>query len=86
MEGAAGSAGRTESTSESLIHCCGLFLGLSSGPRADEGDAMSHPLPEHPDLGQLRRRAKELRDAARSGDARPWSGSPATTEPHNKTR
>jgi len=30
---------------------------------------MSHPLPEHPDLGQLRRRAKELRDAARSGDA-----------------
>lgn len=30
---------------------------------------MSGSLPEHPDLGQLRRRAKELRDAARSGDA-----------------
>jgi ankyrin repeat protein len=27
------------------------------------------PLPERPDLGQLRRRAKELRDAARAGDA-----------------
>jgi ankyrin repeat protein len=26
-------------------------------------------LPEHPDLGQLRRRAKELRDTARQGDA-----------------
>lgn len=30
---------------------------------------MSDPLPERPDLGQLRRRAKELRDAARAGDA-----------------
>jgi ankyrin repeat protein len=30
---------------------------------------MSVSLPERPDLGQLRRRAKELRDAARSGDA-----------------
>jgi hypothetical protein len=30
---------------------------------------MSGSLPERPDLGQLRRRAKELRDAARSGDA-----------------
>src|SRR5689334_19656628 len=48
---------------------CGLFLGLSSGPQADEGDAMSGSLPERPDLGQLRRRAKELRDAARRGDA-----------------
>jgi ankyrin repeat protein len=27
------------------------------------------PIPERPDLGQLRRRAKELRDAARAGDA-----------------
>jgi ankyrin repeat protein len=27
------------------------------------------PLPQRPDLGQLRRRAKELRDAARAGDA-----------------
>jgi ankyrin repeat protein len=48
---------------------CGLFLGLSSGPRADEGDAMSGSLPGRPDLGQLRRRAKELRDAARRGEA-----------------
>ena len=30
---------------------------------------MSDLLPERPDLGQLRRRAKELRDAARRGDA-----------------
>jgi ankyrin repeat protein len=30
---------------------------------------MSTPLPERPDLDQLRRRAKELRDAARSGDS-----------------
>jgi ankyrin repeat protein len=30
---------------------------------------MSDSLPGRPDLGQLRRRAKELRDAARSGDA-----------------
>jgi hypothetical protein len=29
----------------------------------------SPSLPERPDLGQLRRRAKELRDAARAGDA-----------------
>jgi Ankyrin repeats (many copies)/Ankyrin repeat len=30
---------------------------------------VSDSLPERPDLGQLRRRAKELRDAARQGDA-----------------
>ena len=30
---------------------------------------MSDSLPERPDLGQLRRRAKELRNAARAGDA-----------------
>lgn len=30
---------------------------------------MSHALPDRPDLGQLRRQAKELRDAARLGDA-----------------
>ncbi len=30
---------------------------------------MPDSLPERPDLGQLRRRAKELRDAARAGDA-----------------
>jgi hypothetical protein len=29
---------------------------------------MSTSLPEHPDLDQLRRQAKELRDAARRGD------------------
>ena len=29
---------------------------------------MSNSLPERPDFDQLRRRAKELRDAARSGD------------------
>jgi ankyrin repeat protein len=42
---------------------------LDSGPRATEGDAVTNSLPERPDLGQLRRRAKELRDAARQGDA-----------------
>ena len=47
----------------------GLFLGLGSGPQATEGDAVSDSLPARPDLGQLRRRAKELRDAARRGDA-----------------
>src|ERR1700731_4882590 len=47
----------------------GLFLGLGSGPQATEGDAVSDSLPERPDLGQLRRRAIELRDAARQGDA-----------------
>jgi ankyrin repeat protein len=46
-----------------------LLPGLSSGPQATEGDAVSDPLPDRPDLGQLRRRAKELRDAARQGDA-----------------
>jgi hypothetical protein len=35
QEGAAGSAGRTESTSEHhSIDGCGLFLGLSCGPQA----------------------------------------------------
>jgi ankyrin repeat protein len=47
----------------------GLFLGLSSGPQAKEEDAMSQSLPDRLDLDQLRRRAKELRDAARTGDA-----------------
>ena len=58
------------STSESQCTCSyGLFLGLSSGPQATEGDAVPDSIPERPDLGQLRRRAKELRDAARAGDA-----------------
>ena len=30
---------------------------------------MSYPLPERPDLDQLRRQAKELRDGFRRGDA-----------------
>jgi hypothetical protein len=35
LEDAAGSAGRTESTSDfRAIDGCGLFLGLSSGPQA----------------------------------------------------
>jgi hypothetical protein len=35
LEGAAGSAGRTESTSEhETMDGCGVFLGLSSGPQA----------------------------------------------------
>jgi ankyrin repeat protein len=70
LEGAAGSAGRAEPTSG--LRCtrgCGLFLGLGSGPQATQGDAVSDSLPERPDLGQLRLRAKELRDAARRGDA-----------------
>jgi hypothetical protein len=35
---------------------------------------VSYPLPERPDLGQLRRQAKELRDAGRRGD--PAAASP----------
>jgi hypothetical protein len=34
QEDAAGSAERTESTSDYGSHGCGLFLGLSSGPQA----------------------------------------------------
>ena len=34
QEDAAGSAGRTESTSDYGSHGCGPFLGLSSGPQA----------------------------------------------------
>jgi ankyrin repeat protein len=47
---------------------CGLFLGLSSGPQAQEGDVMPVSLPDRPDLDQLRRQAKELRDAARRAE------------------
>jgi ankyrin repeat protein len=68
QEDATGSAGRTESTSGTDL-MTGPFLGLIRGPRALEGDAMSTSLPERPNLGQLRRQAKELRDGARQGDA-----------------
>jgi ankyrin repeat protein len=43
-------------------------FSLSSGPQAWKGDAMSSSLPERPDLDQLRRQAKELRDAVRRGN------------------
>src|ERR1700722_4111601 len=46
----------------------GLFLQPEERIAGVEGDAMSTSLPEHPDLDQLRRQAKELRDAARRGD------------------
>src|SRR5262249_40701049 len=42
-------------------------FGLECGPRAVKGDVMAR-LAEHPDLAQLRRRAKELYRAARSHD------------------
>lgn len=37
---------------------------------------MSASLPDHPNLDQLRRHAKGLRDAARHGDPSPSTGSP----------
>src|SRR5207248_5331572 len=42
-----------------------------SGPGGAVGgdDMSSYELPERPDLGQLRRRARELRDAVRAGDS-----------------
>ena len=38
----------------------------------------SDPLPARPNLDQLRRRAKELRDAARTGNPAALAGSPPT--------
>jgi hypothetical protein len=51
---------------------CGLFLGLSSGSQAKGGDAVPESLHDRPDLDQLRRLAKELRDAARRNEAEAW--------------
>src|SRR5450755_2491900 len=41
--------------------------GLARGPQAGEGDVMA-TLPARPDLGQLRRQAKDLLRAAQAGD------------------
>src|SRR4051794_5407300 len=71
VEGAPGSAGRTESASSAR---CFLASVVFSAPQSRtmrrwRGDDMSSDaLPPRPSLDQLRRRAKELRDAARSGD------------------
>lgn len=71
-EGAAGSAGRTESTSDR----CGFSMLAGSGAHragvrtaAREGTAVPH-LPDRPHLHQLRRQARELARAAQAGDAR----------------
>jgi hypothetical protein len=47
-----------------------IFFSLQPrARRAKEGDGMArHSLPEHPDLDQLRRQAKELRRSALAGD------------------
>jgi hypothetical protein len=42
---------------------------------------MSASLPERPDLSQLRRQAKELRDAARRGDPGAVERAPAIRPP-----
>src|SRR5205807_1480698 len=71
VEGAPGSAGRTESASSAR---CFLASVVFSAPQSRtmrrwRGDDMSsEALPLRPSLDQLRRRAKELRDAARCGD------------------
>lgn len=44
---------------------------------------MSQSLPEHPDLGQLRRQAKELRDSARAGDAAALDRIARSVAPHD---
>src|SRR5215469_7829594 len=68
-EGAAGSAGRTVSTS--ITRCWPKVVTFSSrlvrGPRAREGDVMPY-LPVRPDLDQLRHQAKDLLHAAQRGD------------------
>src|SRR6478735_7347975 len=71
VEGAPGSAGRTESASAARLSLrrCRLLGAQSRTMRRWRGDDMpSQALPPRPSLDQLRRRAKELRDAARSGD------------------
>src|SRR5262249_2382204 len=69
-EGAAGSAGRTESTS---LKCSqpkhDLLAAWQCGPRAGEGDVMA-TLPAHPHLDHRRHQAKDLLRAARQGDQR----------------
>src|SRR6266852_479203 len=67
QEGASGSAGRTQSTSERPVLRL-LPRPAIADPGPGEGDAMSRPLPDHPNLDHLRRQAKALRDAARAGD------------------
>src|SRR5262249_52254830 len=71
QEGAPGFAGRTESTSTAPVEdlLAGKTVFLSS-PNADpgcEGDVMPE-LPDRPDLGQLRRQARELLRAAANGE------------------
>src|SRR6266508_509025 len=71
VEGAPGSAGRTESASAAHLVISSVVFSApqSRTMRRWRGDDMpSEALPPRPSLNQLRRRAKELRDAARSGD------------------
>jgi ankyrin repeat protein len=68
LEGAAGSAGRTESTSAVQVRIVAISSGLARGPQAGEGDVMA-VLPARPDLDQLRHQAKDLLSAAKAGDA-----------------
>jgi hypothetical protein len=74
VEGAPGSAGRTESTSRATVLSCWGDLSARRQPRtwtALWGDTVSTSMPSHlpprPDLAQLRRLAKELTAAARAG-------------------
>ena len=60
---------------------CGLFLGLSSGPQAKEGDAMSYPFPSVRISTNYAARPKSC--ATPLGRATPmlWSASPAIAHP-----
>ncbi len=81
LEGAPGSAGRTESTSRGSIDILSPFC-LSRGPQAMRGDALSK-LPLRPNLEQLRHQARDLLREAVADDpeavARLRAVSPRTT-------
>src|SRR5437764_1128609 len=67
-EGASGSADRTESTSRAACSERDVLLhGPARGPRVGNGDVMT-TLPANPNLEQLRRQAKELLRAAKTGE------------------
>lgn len=72
LEGATGFAGRTESTSTDARTCKlgwsvpSVSSSLSANPGC-EGDVVPE-LPDHPDLDQLRRQARELHRAAQASN------------------
>jgi hypothetical protein len=69
LEGAAGFAGRTESTSLlGLIVRAGRVPSFPSGTRTADGEEMAMPeFPDRPDIDQLRHQARDLHRAATAG-------------------